>query len=67
MTSSVLDDIAGLGPTRKKRLLKEFGSVKKLRELEEEQLVALTWLPDAVGRAVYARLHGTERANMDSR
>ncbi len=64
MTTSVLDDVPGLGPTRKKRLLKEFGSVKKLRELDEQQLLALPWLPDAVGSAVYARLHGTERASI---
>ena len=32
MTRSVLDDVPGLGPTRRKRLLKEFGSVKRLRE-----------------------------------
>jgi excinuclease ABC subunit C len=58
MIVSVLDDVPGLGPTRKKRLLKEFGSVKKLRELTEEDLVAISWLPGAVGRATYARLHG---------
>jgi excinuclease ABC subunit C len=58
MIVSVLDDVPGLGPTRKKRLLKEFGSVKKLRELAEEDLVAISWLPEAVGRATYARLHG---------
>jgi excinuclease ABC subunit C len=64
MTTSVLDDVPGLGPTRKTRLLKEFGSVKKLRELDEQQLLALPWLPDAVGAAVHARLHGTERASI---
>jgi excinuclease ABC subunit C len=64
MTTSVLDGVPGLGPTRKKRLLKEFGSVKKLRELDEEDLVVLPWLPEAVARATYARLHGTERANV---
>jgi excinuclease ABC subunit C len=64
MIVSVLDDVPGLGPTRKKRLLKEFGSVKKMRELTEEDFVALSWLPDAVGRATYARLHGTDRASM---
>ena len=64
MTTSVLDGVAGLGPTRKQRLLKEFGSVKKLRELDEAELVALPWLPDAVGRAVHAKLHGLARANM---
>jgi excinuclease ABC subunit C len=65
MTTSVLDDIPGLGPTRRKRLLKEFGSVKKLRELTEEQLVGLTWLPDPVAVAVYAKLHPLERATIE--
>jgi excinuclease ABC subunit C len=60
MTTSVLDSVPGLGPTRRKRLLKEFGSVKRIRELEEAELVALQWLPDSVGRAVYARLHGLD-------
>jgi excinuclease ABC subunit C len=32
MTTSVLDDVAGLGQTRKTALLKHFGSVKKLRQ-----------------------------------
>jgi excinuclease ABC subunit C len=62
MTTSVLDGVPGLGPSRSKRLLKEFGSVKKLRDVEEADLVALPWLPAAVARAVYARLHGTDRA-----
>ena len=34
MTRSVLDDVPGLGPTRKARLLKEHGSVKRLRAIE---------------------------------
>ena len=56
-THSVLDDVPGLGPTRRSRLLKEFGSVKRLRELTEDDLVALRWLPDRVGHAVYRQLH----------
>jgi excinuclease ABC subunit C len=55
-TKSVLDDVAGLGPTRRARLLREFGSVKRLRALSEEELVAIAWLPEQVGRAVYERL-----------
>jgi excinuclease ABC subunit C len=58
MTKSVLDDVPGLGPTRRARLLKEHGSVKRLRALTEEELVAIPWLPDKVGRAVHAQLHG---------
>ena len=63
MTKSVLDDIEGLGPVRKRRLLKEFGSVKRLRALAEEELVAIPWLPEAVGRAVHAQLHGGVRSS----
>ncbi len=55
-TRSVLDDVPGLGPTRRSRLLREYGSVKKLRALSEEELVAIPWLPERVGRAVYERL-----------
>jgi excinuclease ABC subunit C len=58
MTRSVLDDVPGLGRTRKARLLKEHGSVKRLRTLTEEELVAIRWLPDKVAHALYAQLHG---------
>jgi excinuclease ABC subunit C len=57
MTRSLLDDVAGLGPTRRSRLLREFGSVKRMRELTRDDLLALAWLPNKVGDAVYARLH----------
>ncbi|HEY5078125.1 MAG TPA: excinuclease ABC subunit UvrC, partial [Acidimicrobiia bacterium] len=66
MTQSVLDDVPGLGPTRKKRLLKEFGSVKKMRELDEEQFLAIAWLPNPVGKAVFEKLHGLTRATMET-
>ena len=53
MTRSLLDDIAGLGPTRKARLVKELGGVNAVRSATLEQLQSLSWLPDAVGLAVY--------------
>jgi len=58
MTRSVLDDVPGLGPTRRARLLKEFGSVKRLRAMTEDELVAIPWLPEKVARALQAHLHG---------
>ena len=61
MTRSMLDDVPGLGPVRRARLLKEHGSVKRLRELTEEELVAIPWLPEPVAHAVYAQLHGSAR------
>jgi excinuclease ABC subunit C len=53
MTKSLLDDIPGLGPTRKARLVKEFGGVNAVRAASLEELLAPSWLPDSVGVAVY--------------
>ena len=58
MTASVLDEVPGLGPARRTKLIKHFGSVKKLREQGEQVLIDLTWLPDSVARDLYAKLHG---------
>jgi excinuclease ABC subunit C len=63
MTTSELDGVPGLGPGRKTRLMRELGGVKKLRELPEETFLALSWLPDAVGTAVYRRLHRLDDAD----
>jgi len=58
MTRSVLDDIPGLGPTRRARLLKELGGVGAVKKAPLESLLALPWLPDRVAEAVHAKLHG---------
>ena len=58
MTSSVLDEVPGLGPVRRSRLIKELGGMRRLRAADRETLRALPWLPDAVADAVHARLHG---------
>ncbi|MDQ1439228.1 MAG: excinuclease subunit [Acidimicrobiaceae bacterium] len=57
MTQSVLDEIPGLGPTRKKRLVKELGGVAAVKAASLETLTAFTWLPDPVARAVYETIH----------
>ncbi len=57
MTKSVLDDIPGLGETRKKRLTKELGGVTAVKAASLEQLQALTWLPSAVAQAVFDKIH----------
>jgi excinuclease ABC subunit C len=57
MTSSPLDDVKGLGPTRKKRLLKELGSARAVSRATLDELKALPWLPDAVAEAVFETLH----------
>jgi excinuclease ABC subunit C len=64
MTASVLDGVPGLGPARRARLLKEMGGVRSLRTATEEDLRALTWLPDPVADALYARLHAAASADV---
>ena len=58
MTKSVLDDIPGLGPVRKKRLVKELGGISAVREADIETLKKLDWLPDTVADAVHHKIHG---------
>jgi len=57
MTKSALDGIAGLGPTRKKRLAKELGGVNAVKRAELDTLKNLSWLPDDVAENVYRALH----------
>ncbi len=58
MTASVLDEVAGLGPVRHKRLLKELGGVAGVRAASLDALYDLPWLPEAVADAVHVKLHG---------
>lgn len=58
MTQSALDGIPGLGEVRRKKLLKHFGSVKRVREASLEDLQAIPGIPASVAGAVYDQLHG---------
>jgi excinuclease ABC subunit C len=57
MTASSLDGIAGLGETRKKRLVKELGGVTAVKRASLEELESLSWLPEPVAAAVHAKFH----------
>jgi excinuclease ABC subunit C len=57
MTASSLDGIPGLGEARKTRLVKAMGGVNAVKRASLEELQALSFLPDAVGRAVYDKFH----------
>ena len=57
MTASVLDDVPGLGPTRKNRLIKELGGIRAVKTASLERFQALSWLPDKVAVALYDTLH----------
>ena len=56
MTESVLDGIPGLGEKRKNRLLKEFGSLKRVKESSLKELNEIKWLPEKVASEVAKKL-----------
>ncbi|HEY3318290.1 MAG TPA: excinuclease ABC subunit UvrC [Coriobacteriia bacterium] len=56
MTASALDDIPGVGPKRRKLLLRAFGSVKRLREASVEDIAATPGIPREVAETVHAYL-----------
>jgi excinuclease ABC subunit C len=57
MTSSLLDELPGIGPARKRALLAHFGSPEAVVAASGEELAAVPGLPAKVGREVYALLH----------
>ena len=57
MTRSVLDGIPGLGDTRRTKLVQQFGGVRAVQRASLEDLLDVTWLPEAVARTVYEHLH----------
>jgi len=57
MTASVLDELPGVGPTRKKRILDHFSTPEAFLNASLEDLEAVPGLPGRVAREVHARLH----------
>ena len=56
MTVSVLDEVEGVGPTRKRAIMRHFGSMKKLRAASAEDIAAVKGIPTDVAQAVYNTL-----------
>ncbi|MGZ4108996.1 MAG: excinuclease ABC subunit UvrC [Actinomycetota bacterium] len=56
--ASPLDDIPGVGPTRKRSLLKRFGSLAKLRQADAEQIAQTPGIGPELARTIHDRLHG---------
>ncbi|MFP5342464.1 MAG: excinuclease ABC subunit UvrC [Candidatus Limnocylindria bacterium] len=55
---SAFDDLPGVGPKRKRELLKVFGSIKRVREAPVEQIAAVP----GIGPALAARIKATLEA-----
>ncbi len=68
MTVSVLDEVPGVGPTRKKAIMRRFGSMKRLRAASEAEIAEVPGVPAEVARAVFESLRalGDRHAERDS-
>jgi excinuclease ABC subunit C len=59
MTASILDDLPGIGPARKRALLAHFGSPDAILAASSEELAGAPGLPSKVARDIWAHLHRT--------
>ncbi|MCW5828267.1 MAG: excinuclease ABC subunit UvrC [Deltaproteobacteria bacterium] len=59
---SELDRIPGVGPSRRLRLLKAFGSIDGIRKASVEDLKAVEGVPATLARAVYEYFHPGEQS-----
>jgi excinuclease ABC subunit C len=57
MTSSLLDELPGVGPARKRALLAHFGSPEAIVSASREELQAVPGLPAKVARELHGHLH----------
>jgi excinuclease ABC subunit C len=54
---SILDALPGVGPARKRALIRHFGSPERLLAASPEELEGVPGVPAKTGRQIYAALH----------
>lgn len=57
--ASLFDDLEGVGPARRRALLRHFGSAQAVVDASQEQLEGVPGLPPKTARSIYAQLHKT--------
>jgi excinuclease ABC subunit C len=57
MTRSVLDDMPGVGPSRKRAILAHFGAPERVLAASREELESVPGLPGKVARDIHQHLH----------
>ncbi len=58
-TESIFDRLPGVGPARKRALMRHFGTPNRILEATPAELEAVPGLPPKTARAIYAHLHRT--------
>ncbi len=59
---SMFDQIDGVGPARRRALLRHFGSAERVLAASQEELEGVPGVPAKTARNIYAQLHKTGRA-----
>jgi excinuclease ABC subunit C len=61
MTASIMDELPGIGPSRKRLLLQHFGSPEAVLAASREDLENVPGFPQKVARDLYGHLNRTGR------
>src|SRR5437773_2039786 len=59
---SIFDELPGVGPARRRALLRHFGSAERFLAATQEELEGVPGIPQKTARAIYAQLHKAGRA-----
>ncbi|HEY7398954.1 MAG TPA: helix-hairpin-helix domain-containing protein, partial [Gaiellaceae bacterium] len=59
---SMFDQLDGVGPVRRRALLRHFGSAERVLDASAEELEGVPGVPAKTARSIYAQLHRTGRA-----
>jgi excinuclease ABC subunit C len=54
---TIFEGLPGVGPVRRRAIIRHFGSVERFLEASQEELEGVPGLPQKTARAVYAQLH----------
>ncbi len=58
---SVLDEIPGVGPARRKALMRHFGSINEIKEASVEKLCEVPEIPEHIGKQIYEYFRAGEK------
>jgi excinuclease ABC subunit C len=59
---SIFDTLSGVGPARRRALIRHFGSAERFLEATQEELEGVPGMPARTARSIYAQLHKAGRA-----
>jgi excinuclease ABC subunit C len=59
---SIFDDLSGVGPARRRALIRHFGSAERFLAASQEELEGVPGIPQKTARSIYAQLHKAGRA-----